>query len=221
MKTIIFDLDGTLADTSADLIAAANAAFSSAKLNIALDPIDDKATAFQGGRAMLRLGYSRLGISLSADEIETQYQVLLTHYEDNIAQHTTLYAHVEATLARLLDEGYTLGVCTNKPEYLAEKLLIQLDIRHHFSSLIGAQTVGISKPDPKPYIESVLQAGGTVENSILIGDTKTDRDTALACNIPCVLVTFGPQGDEILHLSPDRAMQDYRDLPTIAKELLS
>ena len=72
MKSVIFDLDGTLADTSADLIAAANACFDALGHGAMLDPVTDAPTAFAGGRAMLRLGFSRLGPDWSEGDVDDQ-----------------------------------------------------------------------------------------------------------------------------------------------------
>ena len=123
--TVVFDLDGTLADTSADLIAAANACFRARGIEVALDPVADALTAFHGGRAMLRAGYGRMGadLLLPPGAEDEDYPRLLDHYGDNIAVHTKLYPGVEAVLDRLRADGHVLAVCTNKPGGLAETLL--------------------------------------------------------------------------------------------------
>ena len=106
MRTVVFDLDGTLADTSGDLIAAANACFRDLGHPDMLDPATDAATALRGGRAMLTLGFGRLGIPEAdlAAHVDPQYQPLLVHYGQALAVHTTLYpgalAAVEAQRRR-------------------------------------------------------------------------------------------------------------------------
>lgn len=220
MRTVIFDLDGTLADTSADLIAAANACFRAAGHGDLLDPVRDAATAFLGGRAMLRMGYARLGAATPEDRLEEDYLSLIAHYGENISRHTTLYPGAEAALAALLGEGYRLGICTNKPLALAEELLARLGVRGMFGAVIGADSLPVRKPDPAPYIAAVEATGGTLARSLMIGDTVIDHDTARAAGVPVILVSFGPEGSGVLELSPDARLDDYADLPALAARFL-
>lgn len=217
--TVVFDLDGTLADTSADLIAAANACFQARGLGDLLDPVADQLIAFHGGRAMLRAGYARLpgDMLLPPGAEEQDYPALLDHYAAHIARHTRLYPGVEAALDDLSRQGYLLAVCTNKPERLAETLLAELGVRDVFASLIGADTLPVRKPDPRPYRAAVEAAGGTVADSFLLGDTETDRKTAKAANVRVALVSFGPEGPGIDRLKPDALLDHYDDLPALAR----
>lgn len=219
MRTVVFDLDGTLADTSHDLIAAANHCFDRLGLGQPLDPVADAFTAFAGGRAMLRLGFSRVG---GGDEaaVAAQYPILLTAYAEGIDTHTRLYPGAVDAVNALRATGFVTAICTNKPAGLAETLTRRLGIRDLFGSLVGADTLPVRKPDPAPYLASVTRAGGDPARSILIGDTITDRDTARAAGVPVVLVTFGPEGQAIAHLSPDALLDHYDDLPALASRLL-
>lgn len=219
MRTVIFDLDGTLADTSADLVAAANACFRGMGAGDRLDPVADALTAFHGGRAMLRLGLSRLG---PVDEavVDRFYPVLLEAYEAGIDRETRLYPGAAEAVEALRGAGYATGICTNKPAGLAELLLTRLGVRGLFASLVGADTLPVRKPDPAPYHLSVTKAGGVTDRSILIGDTETDRKTAAAAGVPAVLVTFGPEGAGIARLEPDALLDAYADLPALAERFL-
>lgn len=218
MRTVVFDLDGTLADTSGDLLAAANACFRGLGHGDVLGPAD-ALTAFHGGRAMLRLGFSRLGIVDDAG-IDAQYPVLLEAYGQAINVHTRLYPGAVEAVETLRSNGFAVSICTNKPEGLAEELTLRLGIRGLFGALIGADTLPTRKPDAAPYVAAVQQAGGRVSRSMLVGDTETDRKTGFAAGVPVALVTFGPEGRSIERLHPEALLDHFDDLPELAARLL-
>lgn len=216
MRTAIFDLDGTLADTSGDLIAAANGCLEDH--GILLDPLADMAAAFGGGKAMLRLGLARAGLEDDA-EIDRLYPLLLDRYEAAIAVQTRLYQGVAGALAMLVQRGWRLGVCTNKPAYLAEKLLVELQVRQAFAAVLGADSLPVRKPDPQHLLETIRRCGGTGRRSVLIGDTITDRVTAKNAGVPCVLVTFGPDQGAVAALHPEALLKDYAELPDLLESI--
>ncbi len=220
MRTVIFDLDGTLADTSADLIAAANHCFRGLGLGDLLDPKVDALTAFHGGRAMLKLGFSRVP-GFGEAEIARQYPVLLAAYAEGIDRETRLYPGAVEAVEALRRAGFAVGICTNKPGGLSETLLTRLGIRDLFASLVAADTLPVRKPDPAPYLAAVERAGGTVSRSFLLGDTETDLKTSRAAGVPSVLVTFGPEGKGIARLEPDALLGHFDELPALAERLLS
>ena len=218
MRTAIFDLDGTLADTSGDLIAAANACFRGLGHGDLLDG-RDAATAFAGGRAMLRLGFGRRGGAWSEADVDAQYPLLLEAYGADILRHTTLYPGAIEAVEVLRGEGYAVGICTNKPAALAEALTRALGIRDLFGAMVGADTYHVRKPDPYPYLQAVALSGGELARSFLIGDTITDVQTARAAGRPVALVTFGPEGREVARLAPDALLDSFADLPALAGRL--
>lgn len=219
MRTVIFDLDGTLADTSRDLIEAANGCFRALGHGDLLDPTLDAGTALRGGRAMLRLGFSRVGRTEEA-LVDAQYAPLLALYAEGIAVHTRLYPGVAEAVEALRTAGYATGICTNKPEALAETLIGRLGVRGLFGSLVGADTLPVRKPDPEPYREAVARTGGSLGRSLLVGDTETDSLTARAAGVPVILVTFGPEGAGVSRLSPAALLEDYGGLAGAVRGLI-
>ena len=220
MRCVIFDLDGTLADTSRDLINAANSCFSALGLGDPLDPILDASTAFRGGRAMLTLGFSRVEGNFGQADIDRQYTLLLSSYGENIDQHTRLYPGAVDAIERLRHAGYAVGICTNKPEGLAETLMTRLNVRDLFGSLVGADTFAQRKPDAVPYRAAVKRAGGAIERSLLVGDTETDHKTSRNAGVASVLVTFGPDGHTVADLKPDALLHSYDDLDDVVSGLI-
>ncbi|MCY3983856.1 MAG: HAD-IA family hydrolase [Roseovarius sp.] len=221
MGTVVFDLDGTLVDSSGDLIAAANRCFVNIGAGEILDTSVDAATALHGGRAMLRLGFQRIDGKVDEKEVDRQYPLLLAAYEENIDIHTTLYDGAMAAVENLCNDGYRVAICTNKPEYLARLLLERLGVLNAFGSLVGADTLPVRKPHPEPLREAVRRAGGIPERALLVGDTKTDRETSRAAGIPSVLVLFGPEGGAVNDLSPEATISCYAELPEVVNSLLN
>ncbi len=220
MRTLVFDLDGTLADTSADLIGAANACFEARGLGAVLDPARDALTAFRGGRAMLRLGFSRALPGWDEATVDAEFERFLGFYAEGIDRHTRLYPGAADAVEALRAAGWATAVCTNKPEGLAEDLLGRLGVRGLFGALVGADTLPVRKPDPAPYRLAVDRAGGRVAASALVGDTVTDVETARAAGVPVVLVAFGPEGPGIGRLGPDAMLADYAALAEVAGALV-
>ena len=219
MRSVVFDLDGTLADTAADLIAAANACFREFGHDVVIDPVADARTAYRGGRALLRLGYARLGIE-DDGRADTGYPQFLKHYVAHDDAHARLYPGVVEAVERLRADGYATAVCTNKTEAMAVRLLKRLGVFELFGAVIGADTLPTKKPDPAPYRAAVEQAGGLVARSYLLGDTETDRATARAAGVPCALVTFGPDGEAVAGYDPDGLLASFDELANLTRRLI-
>ncbi len=218
MTAVIFDLDGTLADTSGDLLAAANFCFRDLGLGDVLGA-GDAGVALRGGRAMLRAGLARAGQSNEAT-VDRYYPVLLEAYSAAISVHTRLYPGAMEAIAVLKSHGHAVGICTNKPEGLAEQLMADLGVRDQFGSLVGADTLKVRKPDPEPLFEATRRLGVDPHACLLVGDSDTDRNTARAAGVPSVLVTFGPSGEDMAALDPEALLDDYAALPAVVATLL-
>ena len=220
MRTVVFDLDGTLADTSGDLIAAANACFRGMGAVDMLCPVADVGVALRGGRAMLRLGMERLGRGHDEAEIDRLYPILLAAYEGAIDHHTRFYPGAMAAVEGLRAAGYRVAICTNKPEALARLLLGRLRVLDRFHALTGADTLAVRKPDPEHLHETVRRAGGDPRRALLVGDSDTDRDTARAAGVPSVLVGFGPSGADMAALDPDAIIGHFDELSGVVARLI-
>ncbi|QPM89264.1 HAD-IA family hydrolase [Pseudooceanicola algae] len=218
MRAVIFDLDGTLADTSGDLLAAANCCFRDMGLGDLLG-VADAGTAMRGGRAMLRLGLTRAGQGADEALIDRQYPHLLAAYDQQIALHTHFYPGALEAVQRLKDDGYAVAVCTNKPEALARKLLMELGALDNFDALVGADTLPVRKPDPAPLREAARLAGADPTRCCLVGDSDTDRNTSLAAGVPSILVTFGPSGADMAALTPEVLIGHFDELPAAVAAL--
>ncbi|SEK70172.1 HAD-IA family hydrolase [Pacificibacter marinus] len=220
MRCVIFDLDGTLVDTAGDLIAAGNHQFQTLGYGDVLDLHQDAIVAGQGVRKLMAAGFARVKPDFDEADIDASHGLVVAYYRDNIAVHSTLYDGAVAAIEGLKRDGYAVGVCTNKPEGLAELLLGKLGVRDLFGALVGSDTMSERKPHPMPYAAAVARAGGDLAQSYLVGDTITDRKTATAANVPSALVSFGPIGQDVLQYAPDAVLDHYDDLARITQELI-
>lgn len=121
MRSIIFDLDGTLADTSGDLLAAANVCFREMGAGDQLCGAD-AGVAVKGARAMLTLGLERMGKLPDPKVLDQYYPILLDAYELAIDTHTVFYPGALDAVAALVQADFKVAICTNKPEYLARQV---------------------------------------------------------------------------------------------------
>ena len=222
MRGAIFDLDGTLADTSQDLLAAANAALETVGLPL-LEHARDRRWAGRGGRSMIRRSLSLAGRPIDTPEAvaltDGLYPVLLEAYAGALADRTTLFDGVETCLDDLAARGWNLGVCTNKPEGLAIGVLTALGVLERFGALLGADTLDVHKPHPDHFTETARRIGADPARSVMIGDTETDLRTARAAGVPCILTEFGFAEQPLSELAPDAIVTHYDEIPPLMERL--
>ena len=135
--------------------------------------------AIQGGRAILRYGLQKKGITFNDKLLKDYYQLYLNNYNKVLDNKSCNYDGVVDTLSKLQLMGVKLGLCTNKPEKHARELLKRLELIDFFrDSFIGSDTVGIAKPDPKPLLEAIYRLNKKPEDVFFVGDTNTDEEAA-------------------------------------------
>ena len=204
----IFDLDGTLVDTAPDLTRATNHVLASeGRRQVAIAEI--RPFVGRGARRMIERGFAATGAPVPPQRMEPLYEAFIAYYAENIAVDSRPFPGTLELLDRLDEAGVKLGICTNKQERLSLKLLDGLGLRHRFGAIIGADTIGIPKPDPAPYREAVarLEAGG---GSVMIGDSETDILTARNAGVPVIAVTFGYTERHVREFAPDHVV-DHMD----------
>ncbi|MEA2934594.1 MAG: phosphoglycolate phosphatase [Variibacter sp.] len=216
---IVFDLDGTLVDTAPDLIGTLNVVFD--REGIAPLPFDEARAMIGGGvKALLERGLRAHGATFTPEDLDGLFKTYLKLYADAIADRSRPFPGLLPALDELKERGCTFAVCTNKLEWLSVRLLDQLQLTDRFAAVCGQDTFGKPKPDPEMFRRTVSRAGGEVSRAIMVGDSRTDVDTARAAGVPVVAVDFGYTETPVELLSPDRIISHFDELPPIAAELL-
>ncbi len=217
--TIIFDLDGTIADTAGDLIRAANAALISEGFPAAPADAIKKGVGY-GSKAMLQSALSALGREAGATQLQRLAGRLLAHYEANIAVETRLYPGFEEVAISLRNSGAKLLLCTNKWEKLTWRLLSALGIATLFDAVAGRDTFPFHKPDPRHITELVRIAGGNLTTSLMVGDSEADVEAARGAGIPVIVTAFGYAANPASTLGADGIMTHFGGLPAMIQAWL-
>lgn len=218
-RLVAFDLDGTLVDTAPDLVAALNVVLTSEGLPPV--PFDSARKMIgSGARKMLERGLEQEGRSCTVAEMDRLTERFIAHYADHIADESRPFEGVTAALDALAGQGFRLAVCTNKLEWLAKRLLDRLALSARFDAICGADTFGVSKPDPAFLRQTARLAGGQIAATIMVGDAGTDVGVARRAGVPVIGVTFGYTEIPIADLKPDRLISHMADLPEAVESLI-
>jgi phosphoglycolate phosphatase len=209
--TVAFDLDGTLIETAPDLIASVNHVLTHAGL-APVPPELLRPTISFGAVVMITKGFAHHGLTPDRKEIEAHFERFIAYYTANIAATSHAYPGLEDALTTLHMRGARLAVCTNKQASLSDQLLHDLRLRPRFAALAGRDTFPVCKPHPDHLIGAIRMAGGDPRRAIMVGDSKTDIDTAKAAGIPVVAVTFGYTDVHVRELAPDAVIEHYDEL---------
>lgn len=192
IRTILFDLDGTLADTAPDLAYA---------LNCVLLEQDRQPLAFEtirpvvshGGIALIQLGF---GIQPDAPNFEDLRQRLLEIYRANIARETTLFSGMQELLEKIETSNRNWGVVTNKPSWLTEPLMEALGLMERAACVVSGDTCNNRKPHPEPILHGCQLAGSHAEQCLYIGDAERDIEAGRRAGLQTIVALFGYIGKE-------------------------
>jgi phosphoglycolate phosphatase len=217
-RIVVFDLDGTLVDTAPDLINA---------LNFVLDREGLPPVPLHSARHMIGAGSRKLiergleveGRAATPADVDRLTADFIDHYAAHIADASRPFEGLESALDDLSTRGYRFAVCTNKLEWLSKLLLDRLGLASRFSAICGADTFGVSKPDPAILQQTVARAGGQLSAAIMVGDAGPDIGVARRASVPVIGVDFGYTEVPIADLKPDRVISHMRELPAAVEDL--
>jgi len=190
---ILFDLDGTLVDSSHDIAHAANHTLE--HMGYARRDIEAiKADIGWGVKVLLE----RLMPDEPPERINHARRSFLDFYGERLVVETVLYPGVRQTLDGFVAAGKKMAVVTNKPEALSRRLLDELDLSRYFKAVVGGDTLTVRKPSPEPVRTAIQAAGGVKESAVMVGDSPVDAEAGAGAGVATIGVTYGYRGREEL-----------------------
>jgi N-acetyl-D-muramate 6-phosphate phosphatase len=186
-RALLFDLDGTLADTAPDLAAALNhVLLQENHQTLPLTTI--RQVASDGARGLLQLGF---GIDEQHADFQRLRTDFLTYYATHIADHTTLFSGMEDILHRLETLSIPWGIVTNKPQQLTRALLEKLQLLSRASCVISGDSLPERKPHPAPLLHAAKLLSLPAEACCYVGDAERDIQAAKAARMVSIAALYG------------------------------
>ena len=189
-SAVVFDLDGTLADTAADV----QQALARALATEGLPPIDVGATRLMiggGPRMLVERALHRLGMPIREPLAERLTQAFHAEYLNQENKLSALFEGVESSLRQMHAAGTRLGLCSNKPDDLCRLLVRDFGLDTIFDEVLGSGSGLPRKPDPAPLLRIIELLGVTPDDTLYVGDSETDVVTARNAGVPVMLVDYG------------------------------
>ena len=191
LRSVLFDLDGTLADTAPDLGFALNQQrLARGMLELSIDELRRHASS--GARGLLQAGF---GISPDDFGYAQLRDEFLDLYEKNISRSSTLFPGVPALLDEIEGRGMTWGIVTNKAERFTFPLLRALGLLDRSACVICGDTTPFAKPHPTPLVEALARIGTTAAQCVYVGDDERDVQAGHAAGMSVVVVRYGYLGN--------------------------
>ncbi len=206
IKAVLFDLDGTFADTAPDLAAALNHTRATRNLPpLSLDIIRPQAS--HGSPGLLKLGF---GIKPDTPEYDALRAIFLDYYERNICVHTQLFGDMAELVATLEQRGIQWGIVTNKPHRFTLPLMQALGYAERAACLISGDTCAHAKPHPEPMLKACELMNIAPAQCLYLGDDLRDMQAANAANMPGIIASYG-------YVSADASLKNWNAQGSVAK----
>jgi phosphoglycolate phosphatase len=207
---LIFDLDGTLVDTKADLAAATNFMLTALALPT-LTIAQVERLVGEGARVLVAraLGPQR------ADLVPRGFSLFMEYYTAHLLDHTYPYPGMRELLAAAHAQGLVLSVLTNKPEVPSRAILTGLGLADFFGALVGGDTLPVCKPDPRGVYDLQRRIGVDLAATLLIGDSRIDMETGRAAGVTICGVTWGFDVEGVRTCTPQFVVDSVPQLATI------
>lgn len=206
---VVFDLDGTLVDSGADIAEALNRTLVDFGL-----PRVPEATVLgwigEGVRKLVEAAWRHAG---DATPLDTVMPTFMRHYAECLLRSPRLYPGAAEALTQLHAAGVTLALCTNKPSAMVPPLLRHLGVADRFSAVLGGDSLPERKPSPAPLLHLAQQFAQPPARCLMVGDSGTDLQAGHAAGMPVALVRYGyPRDLDLATADVVLLMDDLREL---------
>ena len=223
--TILFDLDGTLIDTAPDLMNAHNYVMNKygyeTKSTEDIRKLIGKGSASLIGRSVWGQAKKEFSKVSDQDIKKEMVKEFIEYYGKNIALESKPVNGVLEFLNWAKKNNISMGVCTNKQEYLSVNLLKQLKIYDYFEYIAGSDTFDYCKPDPRHLTNVIEIMQGDIKKSLMIGDSETDAESAKAAGIPFILLEDGYTEKKVSEIYHDYLVKDFVNIEEIISKYLN
>lgn len=191
VDAVLFDLDGTLADTGPDMAAAINALLKDeGRTPLPYSAIRPRVS--HGARALVILAFD---IDETGSEFEDLRLRFLDHYRQNLCLDTKLFDGIDLVLNHCDDHDIPWGIVTNKPRFLTEPLVDQLGLAERASCVVSGDSLSNRKPHPDPLLHACRLIGGRPHRSVYIGDASRDIEAGNSAGMVTLVAKFGYLGE--------------------------
>jgi phosphoglycolate phosphatase len=207
-RAVLFDFDGTLADSYAAITASVNFV----RARHSLPPMDEREVRTRVGHGLLEL----MAEIVPGGDPAADARLYLQHHPSVMCQHTHLLPGVAATLADLHAAGLRLAVCSNKPVAITRKLIEALGISTYFEGVFGPEDSGKPKPDPSMILLALEKVGVPRSQAVYVGDMPVDVETARNAGVMVYVLPTGSSDRETLEkVLPDRIFEKMAEISTV------
>ena len=199
IELLIFDLDGTLIDSRLDLANAVNAA----RRHMGREPLSNELVYSYVGNGAPILMRRALGGQATEAEVQEALEFFLEYYGQHVLDNTALYPGVRESVERLRDAGRRMAVLTNKPVRMSQTIVDGLGMSAHFFRVYGGNSFDFKKPNPIGIETLMAEAGVGRDQTLMVGDSSVDVQTARNAGIACCGVTYGFQPETLADPAPE------------------
>lgn len=205
---LIFDLDGTLIDSKQDLITSVNATRAAHQLA----PLPDATVASYVGNGAPALIQRAMGPQASEAQVAEALDYFVRYYHDHCLDSTRLYPGCLEVLDRARGRGIDLAILTNKPVRISNIILEGLGVREYFFQVYGGNSFAEKKPHPIGIESLMRESRRTTVETVMVGDSAVDINTAINARVRSVGLLYGLQPDSLRETPPTLLLERMEDL---------